>query len=390
MKKFPLIYWLPVLFYYCFITFLSATTPAVPAGATQFAHLDKIYHFCEYSFFGLVFARELYWQNVYFKFKFNWKYYFIGIVIALSALDEFHQYFTLNRGVEFLDALTDVLASLFGALLFSGLFLGFKETRDTASQLKAVREKDQLYFSFFLLLMLFFMVMTLNILGLGDTVNLFGLMCRGVEWSALGYVAHRSFFLLRHRGALRLQDWIFTVLILAIFLLVRKVAFAIMEIPADGAFFVLAVPAYCAGIVASAVKRIQHRLRLRLEFSPNYKRTTVQRVYYFYPVALSFSMLVGFSFLRVLPALSSLAFFIFGLLSLRALSWECWWHEKAQQRYFWLAGVFVAMLALFLNPELPQLFFNLLALALASAVYFLGLKFTAKNFCHDSHGKCND
>ena len=80
---------------------------------------DKISHLLAYTFFGILIARALYFQNrfPFFSQNYLWLTIFIGILYGIS--DEFHQSFVPGRTVEFADALADSIGIILGVNIFS-------------------------------------------------------------------------------------------------------------------------------------------------------------------------------------------------------------------------------------------------------------------------------
>lgn len=198
MKKLPLIYWLPVPLYYAFITYLSGTTPVVPSFYSKTANLDKVFHFIEYMFLGLVLARELFWQQIYRKSERKKTVLFVIIIIILIFADELHQYFRPNRMMDVFDGMADFMGASFGAFLFNHFIRGRSHFIDTSGDFGALRRRDERRFSIFLIPTIFFMVLAINVLQIKAPIearypflaSFFDFM----EWAFLGYICHRAFY----------------------------------------------------------------------------------------------------------------------------------------------------------------------------------------------------
>lgn len=112
MKSF-IRYWLPVIVYAGIIFYFSSLTQPIPA-ISIFPHMDKVMHFFEFAFLGILLRRALKGASLpYFQIhSFSWTVIF-GVMYAMS--DEFHQSFVAGREVTFWDLLSDtigILASL--------------------------------------------------------------------------------------------------------------------------------------------------------------------------------------------------------------------------------------------------------------------------------------
>jgi VanZ family protein len=403
MKKFPFIYWLPVLFYYAFITYLSGTSPHFDPAMSDYPHLDKIYHTIEYTFFGLVLSRDLFWQQIFFSSKRRWFVKFLVFTLCLIVLDEFHQHFTPNRSVDFFDGVADMCGSLLGACLFVYVIRGRKFDATPGEKLRRLKERDKRFFALFLVPILSFIVITINSLNiklpLATRYPLLDAVFTFLEWTVLGFIIFRAstlWLLGKHKKIL------IAVLMLCA-LPMSVVAYAlILEIlniqPLEPMFCLKALFFAVIGALFSGLRLGFHRLNQRVEFEPSFKRHTWQRSYYFYPAMILAFWIVFFSWLppnniakdwrhfeRVEVFLSSLSFLVFGVFFFRAVSWEAWWHEKTRRVWIWLAALMMtaALIALSVvlrgivperHLELWSAVFNSLAILVSLVIYRFGFR----------------
>lgn len=106
-------YWLPVYLYLGFIFYLSHQ----PASLLPRFKFDKLIHFSEYAFLGLLLMRALvksYRQSSLLLLR------FIALFIAVgyAGTDELHQCFILGRNSDFFDWLVDSFGAAAGSFLF--------------------------------------------------------------------------------------------------------------------------------------------------------------------------------------------------------------------------------------------------------------------------------
>ena len=110
-----LIYWFPIVIY-CFLIFIQSSYPS-PESVPDIPCFDKILHFSAYAILGALFFRA---------FKSLNRIDNIRILILLSILfsslygagDELHQYFVPYRTADLMDALADIVGSLFGVYTY--------------------------------------------------------------------------------------------------------------------------------------------------------------------------------------------------------------------------------------------------------------------------------
>jgi len=114
MKPF-LRYYLPALLWAALIFTLSSI-PRLTPPLIGLKPSDKLYHFIEFTIFGLLLI-----QALRYRYSFNRRPAAIGWAVVLGilwgALDEFHQLFVAGREASLLDALADTG----GVLLAAGL-----------------------------------------------------------------------------------------------------------------------------------------------------------------------------------------------------------------------------------------------------------------------------
>ncbi len=126
MKIKNLVYFLPSIFYYALIIFLSSQSFQVKA---PLSFSDKGIHFLEFGLFSLLLSYG-YFKGLNLSPQLK-SVIIIGSGIILSLLDECHQYFVPQRQFDVLDITADSIGIIFGLLLF--LYLRqrvkfFKET----------------------------------------------------------------------------------------------------------------------------------------------------------------------------------------------------------------------------------------------------------------------
>jgi VanZ family protein len=115
LQKF-FIYWFPILVY-CLLIFIQSSRP-LPEIKSNLPYFDKVLHFAAYALLGALFLRAFNTTQI----KHNLKL-IIMLSILLSSLygisDEIHQSFVPFRTADTMDALADILGSVFGVSIFS-------------------------------------------------------------------------------------------------------------------------------------------------------------------------------------------------------------------------------------------------------------------------------
>lgn len=403
MKKFPLIYWLPVPLYYAFITYLSGTTPVFPSFYSETTNLDKVFHFVEYMFLGLVLARDLFWQQIYRKSERKKMATFLFIIVTLIFADELHQYFTPNRMMDIFDGIADFIGASFGAFLFTRFVRGKSYSTATVDDLMTLRGKDERRFAVLLVPTIFFMVLTINVLQIKAPVEarypLLASFFDFSEWAFLGYICHRAFYFNAMTLRVKVGPWLgLIVLGVGLIFSYRYLVTGLEVSKIENAFLIEIGVYYVCGILISFLRRLFGSLKELLIEDPSYKRETLQRLYYFYiPILVGF-LIVVFSTLSPRQmaerwmihspgeiGIYFVLFFILAIMSFRAVSWECWWHERSRRKVIWLfssmALISLVVFSEFLksvlggrvtSPALPVL--NVFAMIVAFAVYALGMK----------------
>ena len=105
------------LYLYILIIFLLSLTPPSIANSIQFYGIDKILHFFEYLFLGMIFISSTTHSLS--------KYYFLIFIIPIT--DEFIVQDYSGRNVDIFDFIANILGLIFGILLFK-YFLKYKIT----------------------------------------------------------------------------------------------------------------------------------------------------------------------------------------------------------------------------------------------------------------------
>lgn len=408
MKKFPLIYWLPVPLYYAFITYLSGTTPVFPRLYTETVNLDKVFHFIEYMFLGLVLARDLFWQRIFLKSERKDTAAFVIIVGVLIFADEFHQYFTPNRVMDFFDGIADFIGASFGAFLFARIIRGKTYNVADSDGLQALRDKDRRRFALLLVPTIFFMVLTANVLQIKVPIEarfpLLASVFDFTEWAFLGYVCHRAFHFNAATLKMSVPSWLGLAVLGAGLVFSYRYLVTGLNVSEMGYGFLVEIAFYyLCGIAISFFKRLFGELKTKLIADPSYKRETLQRLYYFYVPALTGLLIVVFSLLssRQIAArwtshktaelgIYFALFFIFSLMSFRAVAWECWWQEQTRRKVIWTVAVAGLILLIVLAEfakvtiggratSLVSPALNASAVLMALTAYVGGMKFVKAN-----------
>ena len=108
-------YWFPV-FIYCLLIFIQSSYPA-PEQVPDWSYFDKLLHVVCYAFLGVLFLRAFLTTRI----KQN-----VRLVITFSILcsslygisDELHQHFVPFRNADLMDALADILGSVWGVYVY--------------------------------------------------------------------------------------------------------------------------------------------------------------------------------------------------------------------------------------------------------------------------------
>lgn len=115
-----LILFLPSLFYYSLIFYLSSQSYQVNV---DILFLDKVIHFVEFGLLGFLLSLGFFAQTISLKSKF----FFVFIIgSVLAALDEIHQIFVPLRVMDPLDLAVDILGVCFG---FFAFYYFYKKSR---------------------------------------------------------------------------------------------------------------------------------------------------------------------------------------------------------------------------------------------------------------------
>ncbi len=114
-----LFYWLPI-FIYCLLIYIQSSHPS-PEEIPSIPYVDKILHFAAYAFLGGLLLRALKTLSI----KDNLRLITI-LGITLSSLygisDEIHQYYVPSRNADVIDALADIIGSIFGVYIYQSIW----------------------------------------------------------------------------------------------------------------------------------------------------------------------------------------------------------------------------------------------------------------------------
>ena len=114
-----LVYHLPAIAYAGLIIALSSLTN-VRLPKTQIIALDKVIHFCEYAFFGvLAFRSASRWHNS--VRRDDAAFLAIACITLYAFGDEFYQSFVPGRQADMADFYTDVVGSVVGVVIMWAL-----------------------------------------------------------------------------------------------------------------------------------------------------------------------------------------------------------------------------------------------------------------------------
>lgn len=211
-KHYPFIYWLPVVLYYSFITYLSGSTIHLPSGTPGWLPVDKIFHFLEYSALGLVLSRDLYWRKILWHQNLQWKTWFVALTLFFIVLDEVHQSFVPGRMMDVFDGVADFLGACFGALVFMVFIRGHSPDLNHSRQIQEYQEKDKRRFSLFAVLIVSFIVLVVNLVGVKQNfLSGFSFLIplsHFFEWFGLGWISYHAIYLNNKRQFLKWGQWI--------------------------------------------------------------------------------------------------------------------------------------------------------------------------------------
>ncbi len=118
MFKNFLFYWFPILVY-CTLIYIQSSYPS-PEEIPQLPYVDKILHFAAYALLSALFLRALKTLPI----KDNLRLVMI-LSITLSSLygisDEIHQHYVPYRDADIMDALADIIGSIFGVYIYQSI-----------------------------------------------------------------------------------------------------------------------------------------------------------------------------------------------------------------------------------------------------------------------------
>jgi VanZ family protein len=180
------------------VTLKESEKTVFPTLYSETSNLDKLFHFVEYMFLGIVLARDLLWQRIYRKSERKKIVTFVFVIVILIFADEFHQYFRPGRMMDIFDGIADFMGASFGAFVFARFIRGKSYSTATSDDLMALRDKDRRRFAILLVPTIFFMVLTVNVLQIKTPIEgrypLLASFFDFVEWAFLGYICHRAFY----------------------------------------------------------------------------------------------------------------------------------------------------------------------------------------------------
>ena len=113
-----LIYWIPIVVYGSFITFMSSlSSTGVEVPSIFFGYDDKVIHAIEYGIFGILWYRAYAYAagNSLAKYAAALA---IGSAVLFGLTDEIHQYFVPLRHADVWDLVADAVGASFGVLLW--------------------------------------------------------------------------------------------------------------------------------------------------------------------------------------------------------------------------------------------------------------------------------
>ena len=114
-----LFYWLPV-FIYCLLIYIQSSHPS-PEEIPSIPYVDKVLHFAAYALLGGLLLRALKTLPL----KENLRLIMI-LGIILSSLygisDEIHQHYVPYRNADIMDALADIIGSIFGVYIYQSIW----------------------------------------------------------------------------------------------------------------------------------------------------------------------------------------------------------------------------------------------------------------------------
>lgn len=384
MKKSHVILWLPCVFYYAFISFISHIPGdhLIP-NLEIFPYFDKVVHFCLYAFLGLIVSRALSWEEYYHHLKRRWYIYFVLIVILAALIDEFHQYFVPFRNMDILDWMADVGGAIFGGGLYFFIFTFLKQNQKRGEA--AFIEQEARGVGLILALVYFVVLISLNLFnhkeGLLHGYKNLSYVLMMLEYSVLGLLTIRFVYLKRGLTQFHVRDWLLFGVIGSIFVCLHQMSFQILlqeALPPREMFWLLL--SFVLGALGYYFDQQIDKFRKKIFADPVYKRRTWQRVYFFLPpvvllLVVSFissqspSILYNhsiplpnqifpesgpFSLLRNAYVLHIIQFFVFGVFYFRAITWESWWYRSCGKKWLWVLSCLLISLLAFSDEYLQS------------------------------------
>lgn len=158
---------LAVVVYSVFVLMVSSIPPdKIVIPFQSFEYIDKVYHFCEYGFLGILLARLVYWLHAVSggHGKIRWLLDFYLVVFFLGAFDEFWQSL-FNRSTTLDDFFADVLGATVGGLFY--LFLIRQQKKVTLKNPLGpnFNSRERLIFNSVFLVICTFIFVILNLLN---------------------------------------------------------------------------------------------------------------------------------------------------------------------------------------------------------------------------------
>lgn len=417
MKRSHLIIWIPGILYYLFITAVSHV-PGDMVGSlvtAPFEHFDKVVHFVMYTLLGIVVARALSWEEHYYHLRKKWYLYFLLIMAVAAFVDEIHQHFVPFRSMDFFDGLADVCGSALGGYIYFYILHGIKNTAKRLDD-TAFLERDIRGMGLVLAVFYFVILVSLNMadyrVGILRLYPRFALLLTLMEYSLLGFLTIRFFYLRKNVKFFHLKDWLMLILFGAVFVGFHQLSFYIFSKP-------LLLPkeifwgllSFTWGAIFYYFDKQIDKFRKKILKDPLYKRKTWQRIYFFSPLLIiillytfissqSSGALYGsyipfphhfvpkmgvFSVFRNYFFLHVMQFFVLGLFYFRAIVWESWWHGIFGKRTLWIVSGLLFVVFAFLDEyhqhfvrgrvgDITDSLMNVLGGALALVLYLYGYR----------------
>lgn len=168
MTRVPLVLsFLAVVLYSVFVLMVSSIPPdKIVIPFQSFEYIDKVYHFCEYGFLGILLARLVYWLHAVSggQDKKRWLLDFYLVVFFLGAFDEFWQSL-FNRSTTLDDFFADVVGATVGGLFYLLLIRQQKKVTQENPTGPNFKFRERLIFNSIFLVICAFIFVILNLLN---------------------------------------------------------------------------------------------------------------------------------------------------------------------------------------------------------------------------------